>query len=98
MTLAELLLKHQPFMLGRDIDSDDCRRCVDSPWESDEEDAAHLAEVVTEFVLDELKAFLPEWNYPDYVVGAIRLEMRARLMGEVGPSVPLTMGEDNEHP
>ena len=30
-------------------------------------------------VIDALKTFLPEWNYPDYVVAAICLEIKRRL-------------------
>lgn len=35
---------------------------------------AGVAQVVTE-----LRGFLPEWNYPDYAIAAICLELKERL-------------------
>lgn len=35
--------------------------------------------VGVEQVMTELRQFLPEWNYPSHVIGAICLEIKARL-------------------
>lgn len=37
-----------------------------------------IEEEVREAVINDLRRFLPEWNYPDYVVAAICLELRSR--------------------